>query len=100
MGGNIRLLLKKCPVSMRPREKMLTQGEDSLTESELLAIILGMGTKDMTALQLADTLLVKYNNLRNIKEASIDELIKQKGIGLAKAVQIKAAFELGKKSGN
>ncbi|NLB89411.1 MAG: DNA repair protein RadC [Syntrophomonadaceae bacterium] len=85
------------PITMRPREKMLSQGENSLSESELLAIILGMGTKDMTALELADTLLIKYKNLRNIKEASIDELIKQRGIGLAKAVQIKAAFELGKR---
>lgn len=85
------------PITMRPREKMLTQGETSLSESELLAIIIGMGTKNMTAIELADALLIKYKNLRNLKEASLDELIKHRGIGLAKAVQIKAAFELGKR---
>lgn len=85
------------PITMRPREKMLNQGEASLSESELLAIILGMGTKNMTAIELANALLIKYKNLRTLKEASLDELTKQRGIGLAKAVQIKAAFELGKR---
>lgn len=82
---------------MRPREKMLNLGAASLSESELLAIIIGMGTKNMTAIEVADNLIKKYGDLRNLKQASLEELIDQKGIGLAKAVQIKAAFELGER---
>ncbi len=95
--GEYNVNIKDMPINMRPREKLLNQGEISLSEAELLAIILGMGTKNMSAIELAHALLCKYKNLRNLKEASLEELKEQKGIGLAKAVQIKAAFELGKR---
>ncbi|HZJ84670.1 MAG TPA: DNA repair protein RadC [Syntrophomonadaceae bacterium] len=92
-----KLTIKEMPPSMRPREKMLNLGVGSLNESELLAIIIGMGTRKITAIELADNLMKKYGDLRNLKKASIEELKEEKGIGQAKAVQIKAAFELGER---
>ncbi|HZK44151.1 MAG TPA: DNA repair protein RadC [Syntrophomonadaceae bacterium] len=89
--------IKDMPISMRPREKLINEGETSLSETELLAIIIGMGTKNMSAIDLSKALLIKYENLRNLKEASLEELTEQRGIGTAKAVQIKAAFELGQR---
>ena len=97
MMEEYRLTIKEMPPSLQPREKMLNLGASTLSESELLAIIIGMGTRNLTALELADLLIKKYGDLRFLKQASIEELQEQKGIGLAKAVQIKAAFELGER---
>lgn len=83
---------------MRPREKLLAQGEAALNETELLAIILGRGTKNLNALELAGRLLSTPTGLRALKEASIEELISQHGIGLAKGASIKAALELGRRA--
>lgn len=89
--------LKELPEEMRPREKLLKQGEGRLDERELLAIILGMGTVKINALDLAQRLMVKYKTLRGLKEASLEELMAEHGIGAAKAVSIKAAIELGRR---
>ncbi len=89
--------IKDMPVSMRPREKLMAQGERDLNDAELLAIVLGMGTKNISALGLATVLLVKYGSLRNLKEASLEELTGERGIGPAKAVGIKAAIEMGRR---
>lgn len=92
------ITIKEMPEEMRPREKMLINGEQNLSEEELLAIILGSGTKEMSALQLARQLLVNFKGLRQIKEASLEELINShKGIGSAKAIAVKAALELGRR---
>lgn len=96
--GEYNIGIKDMPVDMRPREKMLAKGEKSLSEEELLAIILGMGTKNLSALDLAKHLLVKYRGLRNLREVSLNELTSEYGVGLAKAVAIKAAFELGRRA--
>jgi len=85
------------PENMRPREKLLAQGETSLNEHELLAIILGQGTRDTSALELANQLLGTYKGLRHLQEASLEELIQAKGIGPAKAASIKAAVEIGRR---
>ncbi|MGS0765276.1 RadC family protein [Syntrophomonas curvata] len=85
------------PVNMRPREKLMSRGERDLNDAELLAIVLGMGTKNISALDLATGLLVKYGSLRNLKEASLEELTGERGIGPAKAVGIKAAIEMGRR---
>lgn len=90
--------IKNMPVEMRPREKVLARGEEYLSEIELLAIILGKGTRNMSALELANQLLVSYNGLRNIREASLEDITTVKGIGLAKAISIKAAIELGRRT--
>ncbi len=89
--------MKDMPADMRPREKMLTQGEDGLSDAELLAIILGNGTRNLSALDLANKLIIEHKGLRNLKELSLDELTDEKGIGPAKAVSIKAAIEIGRR---
>jgi len=75
----------------------MARGEAELNDVEVLAIILGMGIKNMNALDLATRLLVKYGSLRKLKEASLEQLITEKGIGPAKAVSIKAAIEMGRR---
>lgn len=90
--------IKNMPAEMRPREKMQSRGEACLSETELLAIILGKGTKNVSALDLANQLLVFFNGLRNIREASLEDMISVKGIGMAKAISIKAAIELGRRT--
>jgi DNA repair protein RadC len=85
------------PENMRPREKLLDKGETSLNDHELLAIILGQGTRDTSALELANQLLGTYKGLRHLQEASLEELKQAKGIGPAKAASIKATFEIGRR---
>lgn len=82
---------------MRPREKLALSGETSLTEAELLAIILGIGSTRSNALELAQQLLMKHEGLRHLKDASLQDLMSEHGVGLAKAVSIKAAIELGRR---
>lgn len=90
-------LIKDMPADMRPREKLLDHGETMLNEYELLAIILGNGTRDISALELANQLLATFHGLRHLQEASLEELQQVKGIGPAKAASIKATFEIGRR---
>lgn len=91
------IAIKDMPQNMRPREKMMELGEGSLNDVEILAIILGNGTRKMSVLDVSAQLLYKEQGLRYLKEASLEELTTQKGIGMAKAISIKAALELGKR---
>ncbi len=85
----------------RPREKMLQKGLASLTDAELLAIILGQGTVTkegrMSALDLARHLIESSGGLDRLARSSVKELTRHKGIGNAKAIAIVAAFELGRR---
>ena len=85
------------PEDMRPREKLMLKGEKNLADAELLAIILGQGTRELSALELAQLLMFKYKSLRHLKDASLEELLEEKGIGPAKAVSVKAAIEMGRR---
>ncbi|ABW19306.1 RadC family protein [Alkaliphilus oremlandii] len=90
--------IKNMPMSERPREKLLSFGSQSLSNAELLAIILSTGTKDRTAIDLARSILnTSTEGLRGLKDCTIEELSQVKGVGLAKASQIIAAVELGKR---
>ncbi len=81
---------------MRPREKLIAQGEKSLSDQELLAIVLGSGNRQHNALDLAARMLQKHNgSLRFLREASLEELLEEPGIGSAKAAAVKAAIEMG-----
>lgn len=80
------------PVQDRPRERLLRFGADALALSELLAIFLGTGTRDKSVLILAQELVLKFGGIHGLLEASIEELQEIKGIGEAKAVQLKAVF--------
>jgi DNA repair protein RadC len=82
----------------KPREKLVEKGRQSLTNSELIAILIGSGTKKETAVELAKKILLSVdNNLDNLGRLSIEELTKFSGIGLAKAVSIAAALEIGRR---
>jgi DNA repair protein RadC len=95
------LSIKNWPEDERPREKLIKTGCVSLTNSELLAIVLRTGftgsTRKQSALDLAKTLLLQYKDLNDISELSVTELSEIKGIGWAKAAQIIASFELGRR---
>jgi DNA repair protein RadC len=82
----------------RPREKLLEKGGKTLSNSELLAILIHNGTRDKTAVDLAkDVLKLGKDNLAELGKLSIKELMKIKGIGEAKAITIAAALELGRR---
>lgn len=93
------LTLKKLPNSERPYEKLEMYGEQALSNSELLAIILKTGTKQQTAVGLAQSVLALKGkeDLRSLQEVSLQELKQIKGIGKVKALQIKAICELTKR---
>ena len=85
------------PYSERPRERLYNLGADKLSDSELLAIILRTGMKGESVLLLAQKLISHYGSLNDLFNASVDDLKKQKGIGPAKAIELSACFELGKR---
>jgi len=82
------------PVSERPRERLQKFGVETLSAQEILALILGRGISGESVMVTAQRLLSQFGNLKGIANASVEELSQTKGIGLAKASQIKAAFEL------
>ena len=81
----------------RPRERLAKLGPQSLTNAELLAILLRVGVVGESAIQVGQRLLQTFGGISGIHRASIDELSGQNGIKLAKAAQIKAAIELGRR---
>lgn len=83
------------PAQDRPRERLLKDGPETLSEQELLAIILGSGTKKMPVLDLAHTLLARFGSLTTLSGVTLEELMEIDGIGEAKAIQLKAAFAIG-----
>jgi len=94
--------MKELPISERPYEKLELYGENSLSNSELLAIIIKTGTKNETSITLAQKVLSlkkssNKDNLRFLQDVSIKELINIKGIGKVKAIQLKAVGELAKR---
>lgn len=91
------LLIKDFPQDERPRERFVLNGPQSLSNHELIAILLRTGTKDESVLQLANRLLTHFEGLRLLKDASLDEITAIKGIGSAKAVQLLAAVEIGRR---
>jgi DNA repair protein RadC len=89
--------IKEWPEDDRPREKLLRHGAESLSSAELLAIILRTGERDRSAVDLAKGIVATYGDFRGLEGASIEELCGIRGIGPAKAAQIRAALEIGKR---
>ncbi|MCA1295842.1 DNA repair protein RadC [Paenibacillus sp. alder61] len=90
-------MLRDIPDEERPRERMLRYGAGALSQTELLAILLRTGTHRESALHMAQRLLGEIGGIRGMMDLSLEELTNMKGIGPAKAVQIKAGIELGQR---
>lgn len=95
---NKDITIKELPLCERPREKLLRYGREFLSNAELLAILIGSGTRDLSALSLANRLLaLEEEGIVYLAECSPEELSKVNGIGIAKSCQIAAAIEIGKR---
>ncbi|AHV98558.1 JAB domain-containing protein [Paenibacillus sp. 7124] len=93
-------MLRDLPHEERPRERMMQYGAESLSQAELLAILLRTGTRRESAIHVAQRILGQVGGLRRLADLSIEELTQIKGIGPAKAVQLKAGMELGRRMAN
>ena len=89
--------IKNLPEEERPRERLARHGASVLSNAELLAILLRTGTKEESAISLAHRILVQEQGLRYLADINVEQLSAINGIGKAKAAQIKAAIELGKR---
>jgi len=98
MEEYVNLSIKNWAVEDRPREKLMTKGLQSLSDSELIALLIGSGTRKISAVELARQVLHQAgNNLDKLGKCSVPDLKKIKGIGQARAVTIVAALELGRR---
>lgn len=88
------------PDSERPRERLLHLGVEALSSAEILALLLGRGIKGESVMVTAQRLLSRFGSLNGLASASLEELCEVRGIGLAKASQLKAAFELSRRLEN
>jgi len=95
--GEHGLVIRDLPASERPRERLEQYGPESLSNAELLAIVIRVGSRGESAVRLAERLLSQFGGLAAIARARIPQLSSLPGVGLAKAAQVKAAFELGKR---
>lgn len=96
-----KISIKSWAEEDRPREKLSIQGRRALTDAELIAILIGSGSRNETAVELSKRILHHYeNDLNKLGKASISELSKFRGIGEAKAISIIAALEIGRRRDN
>lgn len=91
------IMIKDVPKEDRPRERLIDIGPAHLSNQELLAILLGSGTRQESVMDLAQRLLIHFEGLMLLKGATIEELTSIRGIGVAKAVLILSAIEIGKR---
>lgn len=94
---NLGYRIKDIELSQRPRERLEKQGASALNDAELLAILLRVGMKGASAVQIGQRLLYLFEGLGGLQRATIQELCQVEGVGPAKAVQIKAAIEVGRR---
>ncbi len=90
-------MIRDLPRSERPRERLMNYGPGSLSNAELIAILIRVGVKGESAVHLGERLLTQFKGLRGLARASIQELCQVRGLGPAKAVQLKAGLELGRR---
>ncbi|SHL43422.1 DNA replication and repair protein RadC [Shouchella rhizosphaerae] len=91
------LLIRDVPQTERPRERFIREGAKALSNQEIVAILLRTGTKQSSALHVASTLLSQFPTLAMFSEAPLEEIQKVPGIGMAKAIELSAAIELGRR---
>ena len=89
--------LKDLPLEERPRERLLMKGAASLSAVELLSIILGKGVPGESVVNLSSNIVSKFGDLNSISKVSVEEFLPLKGMGLAKAAQLVASFELARR---
>ena len=95
---NEKKSIKEWAADDRPREKMMAKGKASLSNAELIAILIGSGNNELSAVELSRVILDSVdNNLITLSNLTLSDLMKHKGIGEAKAITIVAALELGKR---
>ena len=95
MSGHVRI--HDLPAQDRPRERLVAQGADALSNAELIAILLRTGMKGVSAITIGQQLMTQFGTLENLARASLDDLRRVKGIGRDKAIALKAAFTLARK---
>lgn len=91
-------MIRDIPLGERPRERLKQVGPNAVSTIELIAIILRTGSQGENVVRLAERILFHFGDLRKIEQATINELCQVKGVGPAKAVEIKAALELGRRA--
>ncbi len=89
--------IKKWPEGERPREKLIQHGAESLSDAELLAILLRVGKEGSSAIDMGRQLIDRLNGLSGIDRTHVEDILHIKGLGIAKTAQIKAAIEIGKR---
>ena len=92
-----KIMIKDIPLSERPRERLLKYGKESLSNEELLSIILKTGTKNYSVKELSNHILKNFKNIKEMKYITIKKLTEINGIGEVKAIELLAALELGKR---
>jgi len=97
MDKDFSFTVRDLPKPERPRERLQKLGPAALSAQELLALIIGRGIPKKSVMTIAQELISRFGNVKAIGEATLEELSQIKGIGIAKAAQIKACFELGKR---
>ena len=90
-------MIKEIPFEERPRERFMKYPSDTISTHELIAIILRTGSRQESVIELSKRILYKYDNLKSLSNAPIKDLMKIRGIGSSKAIELLAAFELGKR---
>jgi DNA repair protein RadC len=94
-----RYTIKQLPPELRPRERLLSEGPEALSSAELLGILLSIGSKEKTAVELASEVISENGDLFGLYNTSVHDLLKTHGVGEAKACIILAAVEFGKRLG-
>ncbi len=89
--------MRDMPLNDRPRERLDKLGPEALRDAELIAVLFRTGTKEKSAITLAEDVLKTFEDLRKLSQASLEEIQKVKGVGKVKAIELKAALELGKR---
>lgn len=89
--------VREMPEDDRPRERIARHGAEALRDAELIGVLFRTGTRDAGAVALAERLLKQFGDLRRLSQASLEELQQVKGIGQVKAIELKAALELGRR---
>lgn len=95
--SSTNLNIQHLPSYERPRERLAIHGSQALSATELLQLLLGSGSKNQPVVQLAMSLLAKFGSLQKLSEAGLGELCRVPGMGVAKACQLKAVFEVARR---